>query len=109
MAHPRILDRDQSVLVVVDVQEAYRGRTVEYERMLQGVRRLVQAAQIVNVPVLATEQYPKGLGHVVAEIAEALPASVGIVEKISLSCCGEPRFVERLSSFKRNQVLVCGI
>ena len=40
MSHPRMLDRSQSVLVVIDVQEAYRGKTVEHDRMVRGVRRL---------------------------------------------------------------------
>jgi nicotinamidase-related amidase len=109
MSHPRVLERSQSVLVVIDVQEAYRGLTVEYERMLQGVRRLVGAAQIVGVPVLATEQYPKGLGHLVPEVTEALPEGSRVIEKLSLSCYGESRFVATLRSLARTQVVVCGL
>lgn len=109
MAHPRLLDRKQSALVVIDVQEAYRGLTVEHERMQNGVRRLIEAAQVVGVPILATEQYPKGLGHLVAEVAAALPAGMQVIEKLSLSCCGEPRFMEQIARLRRLQILVCGI
>jgi nicotinamidase-related amidase len=109
MSHSRMLDKNQCALVVVDVQEAYRGLTVEHERMQRGVRRLVEAATVVGVPILATEQYPKGLGHLVSEVREALPAGVEVIEKVSLSCCGEPRFAERLGAVKRTQVVVCGI
>ena len=109
MAHPRILDRAQSMLVVIDVQEAYRNLTVEYERMVRGVRTLIEAAKVVQVPILATEQYPKGLGHLIPEVAEVLPAGLEIIEKLSLSCCGEPRFAERIEALGRRQVLVCGI
>ena len=63
MAHPRVLDRAQSALVVIDVQEGYRGLTVEHERMVRGVRCLIEAAKLVGVPILATEQYPQGIGH----------------------------------------------
>jgi nicotinamidase-related amidase len=109
MSHPRVLDRNHSALVVIDVQEAYRGLTVEHERMVRSVRRLIEAAKIVGVPVLATEQYPKGLGHLIAEVAAALPDGVEPIEKVSLSCWAEPRFAERLGALQRRQVLVCGI
>lgn len=109
MSHPRMLDRDQSVLVVIDVQEAYRGLTVEHERMLRGVRRLIEAAKIVGVPILATEQYPKGLGHFMSEVATSFPDGLEVIEKRSLSCCGAPRFVERLTALSRRQVVVCGL
>lgn len=109
MSHPRMLDRTQSALVVIDVQEAYRGRTFEQERMLNGVRRLIEAAKVLSIPIVATEQYPKGLGHLMAEVAGALPAETQPIEKLSLSCCGEPRFAERLRALGRTQMLVCGI
>jgi nicotinamidase-related amidase len=109
MSHPRMLDRSQSVLIVIDIQEAYRGLTVEHERMVRGVRRLIEAAKIVGVPMLATEQYPKGLGHLVSEVAEGFPAGLEVIDKLSLSCCAEPRFAERLDALKRTQALVCGV
>ncbi len=108
MSSPRMLDRGQSALVVIDVQEAYRGKTVEHERMVRGVRRLIDAAKIVGVPVLATEQYPKGLGHLVPEVADALVGQT-VIEKLSLSCCGEPIFAAALTELRRPQLVVCGI
>jgi nicotinamidase-related amidase len=109
MTHMRVLDRTQSALLVIDVQEAYRGRTIEHDRMLRGVRRLIEAAGILGVPVLATEQYPKGLGHLMREVTELLPVGCEVIEKISLSCCGEPRFTARLDELGRKQIVVCGL
>jgi len=109
MSHPRVLDRNASALVVVDVQEAYRGLTVAEDRMLRGVRRLIEAAKLLTIPVLATEQYPKGLGHFVPEVGEALPAETDVIEKRSLSCYAEPRFAERLDRLNRRQVVTCGL
>lgn len=108
-AHSRVLDREQSVLVVIDVQESYRGKTVHEERMRTGVRRLIEAARVFAIPVLATEQYPKGLGHFMPEVAEAFAADQEIVEKRSMSCLGAPAFVERLRALQRRHVVVCGI
>ncbi len=108
-ANPRTLDRLASALVVIDVQEAYRGLTVEHERMVKGVCTLIEAAKVMGVPVVATEQYPKGLGRLLEEVRRALPAGVSAVEKMSMSCCGEPSFARQLEALGRRQVVVCGI
>jgi len=104
-----MLETARTVLVVIDVQEAYRGRTFEHERMQRGVRVLVEAAKLLRIPILATEQYPKGLGRIVPEIRGAFPEDTPIFEKMTMSCCGAPGFAERLRSVGRNQVLVCGV
>jgi nicotinamidase-related amidase len=109
MTHSRILERDASVLLVIDVQEGYRGHTVEHERMVRGVRTLVEAAKLMAVPILATEQYPKGLGHLQAEVAEAFPQGTPVIEKMSMSCCGNAAFLDHLRASGRSQVVVCGI
>jgi len=109
MGHPRTLDRTQSVLMVIDVQQAYRGVTFEHERMLRGVCRLLEAAKLMAIPVLATEQYPKGLGHLLPEVLEACPTGIEVIEKRSFSCCGEPRFNTVFSALRRRQVVVCGV
>jgi nicotinamidase-related amidase len=109
MANPRVLDHHDSVLVVIDVQEGYRDKTFEHARMVRGVRTLVEAATIMGVPILVTEQYPKGLGHTQREVAEVLPAEQAIVEKVSLSCYRVPAFAERLAALHRQQLVVCGI
>ncbi len=95
MAHPRMLERTRAALLVIDVQEGYRGHTVDHERMVRGVRTLIDAAAMLDVPVLATEQYPKGIGPTQPEVAEGLPPATPIIEKMSMSCCGQPRFVGR--------------
>ena len=109
MPHPRVLERDESVLLIIDVQEGYRGHTIEHDRMVAAVRRLLDAANLLAIPVLATEQYPKGLGHTQPEIADGFAADVRPIEKMSMSCLGQPAFVERLRTLARNQIVVCGI
>ncbi len=109
MSHPRILDRQRSALVVIDVQESYRYRTVDYARMLRGVCTLIEAAKLVQVPILATEQYPKGLGHFVPEVSAAFPPGQRIIEKRSLSCCGQTEFAAALDELQKQQIVVCGL
>jgi nicotinamidase-related amidase len=109
MGKSRLLDRSDSVLVVIDVQEGYRNQTFEHERMVACVRRLVEAAKVMQVPILVTEQYPKGLGHTQAEVADGFPSEQVVFEKMSMSCCRQPAFAERLAQQQRSQVVVCGI
>lgn len=104
-----MLDAARSALLVVDVQEGYRGHTVDHEGMVRGVRTLIAAATVMDVPVLVTEQYPKGLGRTQPEVAETLPAGTPIIEKLSMSCCGQPRFLAALEGVARPQIVVCGI
>ncbi len=109
MGHPRILERTESALVVIDVQEAYRGLTFEHDRMLRAVCRLIAVAKTLGIPIVATEQYPKGLGHLMREVTEACPPDLVPIEKLSLSCCGEPPFAAQLRQAGRKQVVVCGL
>ena len=62
----------------------------------------------MQVPVLVTEQYPKGLGHTQPEVAEGFPAGQRVIEKMSMSCCAS-RVREQLAALRRSQVVVCGI
>lgn len=109
MRHPALLDREGAVLVVIDVQERYRSVLHEFASMLDSVVRLVQGAAVLGLPVLVTEQYPRGLGHTVAELTEHLPADTHRFEKMSLSCVGEAAFMETLGRLGRQQVILTGL
>lgn len=109
MAHARVLDREQSFLIVIDVQESYRGKTVDETHWLRGVQRLIEAAKVMEVPILATEQYPKGLGHFLPEVSSLFPPGQQVIEKRSMSCLGAASFSERLAALQRKQAVVCGI
>lgn len=97
-----------SVLLIIDVQGKLAQIVHEPEKVVRNVAKLIKAAQVLDVPVLYTEQYPKGLGHTV-EPLEKLLADEEPVEKTAFSCCGEEQFMERLRALKRNEVLVTGI
>jgi nicotinamidase-related amidase len=109
VSHPRVLDRHNSLLVVVDVQESYREVAFEFARVQRAIERLIGAAGILQIPLIATVQYPKGLGQMVAELASLLPAGTPMIEKLSISCCGAPAFAEALAAAARGQVVVTGL
>jgi len=107
--HRALLDRDAAALVVVDVQEVYRPALHGFDDMAHAIATLVAGAGILGLPVLVTEQYVKGLGRTVAEVAERLPAGAVRFEKMALSACGAPGFMAALTGTGRRQVILTGL
>jgi nicotinamidase-related amidase len=105
---PELLDRNRSALVLIDFQERLFPGVYEHSRVMARIDLLLSAANLMQVPVLITEQYPRGLGSTVEEIRKALP-QVQPLEKMDFSCAAAPGFKERLSSFHRDQVVLTGI
>ncbi len=103
------LDADKAVLVVIDIQERLVPAMPQkvYRKLLDTVSMLVDAAKLLGVPVVTTEQYPKGIGHTVAELAEA--CNERVIEKVSFGCCGEPNFLQAMKETGRSQVIVTGM
>ncbi len=102
-----LLSSERSVLIVVDVQERLMPAVADGERVVGNVAVLQKAAAALSVPVLLTEQYPKGLGPTVAAVREAVPPD-SVFEKITFSSAGAPAFMDRLGALKRPQVVLAG-
>jgi len=109
MHHENVLDPDHAVIVVVDLQEAFRQPIFEFDKIVARTAMVVQAAKLLNLPVLVTEQYPQKLGATVPEIKSVLPEGVAIVDKTAFSCCGASVFMEQLERLRRRQAVLCGI
>jgi nicotinamidase-related amidase len=104
VAPARVLDRGRAALVVVDVQEAFRPAVRDFDAVAAGAATLVRGAHILGVPVVVSEQYPKGLGATVPEVAEHLDG----VEPIA-KVCFSAAAVDGFDLDGRDQVLLCGI
>jgi nicotinamidase-related amidase len=107
-----LLDRTRSVLVVIDLQEAYRGKLHEEARTIAGARRMLEAAGVLGVPVVVTEQYPKGLGATRDEIAACVPPGAARFDKTTFSCLGAPGLRAHLDGLRadgRDQLVIVGI
>jgi nicotinamidase-related amidase len=100
------LDRGRTALAVIDVQEAFRPAVLDFDRVAANVATLVQGARLLGLPVLVTEQYPKGLGETVPEVAQYLEG-VPRMEKLAFSALDADGFPTALDG--RDQVLLCGI
>jgi nicotinamidase-related amidase len=105
-----LLDGDKSLLLVVDLQTRLLAamQASMARLMLENTGKLLQAAQLLQVPVLCTEQYPKGLGATEQAIKEALPDAVQCFEKTAFSCCGCDEFKRKLIVSGRRQVIIVG-
>ncbi len=106
--HPNFVDPKQAFLLVVDIQEGYRKALHEWDRTIERAGVLIRGAKALELPVLCTEQYPKGLGHTAPEVLDAL-GDVPRFEKKSLSALGAPGLSEALLSLGRRHAIVCGI
>ena len=109
MTHPRLLDRSKTVLVVIDVQEAFRSSIPDFVDIADNISIAVRGCGILGVPILVTEQYPKGLGRTAEEIGLALPDDLEPIEKMAFSSCGAGSFVDELRKLGANQIVLCGI
>ena len=109
MRHPALLDRNRTVLLLIDLQESYRRVLHGWDVVVERSARLLRGCRLLSVPVLITEQYPKGLGHTAREVATHLPPETTAVQKLTMSCAGSPELLDALAAVGRTQVLVAGI
>ena len=101
-----LIERDRSALLVVDIQERLLPHIHEGQAVLDNAVWLVKVAQRLSVPVMLSEQYPKGIGHTVAVLRElTLPEHVA--EKLHFSCVAG-KCLDRLPGSERPQVVVAG-
>lgn len=100
-----------SVLVVVDVQERLAAAMTPeaLSRVIRNVRILLEAAKRLGIPVVATEQYSKGLGPTVAQVVEMLPGGTPRLEKTCFSCPGSELFATAIEAAGRAQVILAGM
>jgi nicotinamidase-related amidase len=109
--HPMVLARERTALVVIDVQERlFPAMDSDHrEEVMRNIKVLAAAARRLQLPTVVTEQYPKGLGHTLQELREALPAGVEPLEKVAFSCWGVESVRARLTATGARQLLLGGI
>ena len=96
-------------LLVVDIQEKFRPAIPGFDEIAAKAALLVKAFTVFGMPVLATEQYPQGLGPTVPAVASVLPAGIIPLTKKQFSCCGAPGFDETIKRTNRSALVLCGI
>jgi nicotinamidase-related amidase len=110
MYHALKLDADRTALLVIDVQEKLLPLIADHERVLANIQRLIRGAAIFDVPVVATEQYPQGIGVTEAGVAgELASAAARRHQKMAFSVCGDEGLRAELNRIDRPQFILAGI
>jgi len=105
---PASLATENTVLLLIDFQERLFPVMHDKEKLLNNVVKLTKGALALELPIIVTEQYPKGLGTTIPEI-KSLISNFKAIEKTCFSCCDEPLFMEALGALKRKQIIIAGI
>jgi len=106
------LNREEAVLVVVDVQEKLVPAIHKdlYPLSLKNMRIAIEAAGTLTLPIILTEQYPKGLGKTVPEVMRFLDGKkYRLIEKMTFSCARDEGFLSAVSDLNRKQVIMVGM
>lgn len=103
-----VIARDGAVLVVIDVQERLAAAMPHRDETVAAARALVRGARALGVPVVATRQYPAGIGPIVPELVEVL-ADACVIDKMAFDCMAEPEFVRALRNLGISRPVLCGM
>jgi nicotinamidase-related amidase len=103
-----MLQTENATLLVVDFQGNLAHSMHAKERLFRNAQKLIRGIQVLGIPILWTEQNPKGLGPTIPEIADIL-SNIQPISKMSFSCCRNDRFMQALKALNRKQILISGI
>jgi nicotinamidase-related amidase len=103
-----MLNLQNTALLMIDIQGKLLNVMFEKEALLENAQKLIKGLQLLGIPILVTEQNPKGLGPTQAELAQLLP-NISPLPKFCFSCSRDKTFGQALSALNRRQVLLCGI
>jgi len=106
--HPALASAADSVLAVIDFQEKLYPHIANHEAVGATAARLIRLATILGIPIVLTEQNPRGLGSTVPVIREALPTYEPMA-KMAFNCCAADPFVARLAGLGRHTLVLTGI
>lgn len=99
---------DQSCLLVIDIQDRLAPTMANPDMVIDNTTVLLKAAESLEVPVLVSEQYPRGLGSTVPQLASMVSPDA-VVEKVHFSCIGDEGYVRRFREIGRSQAVLVGI
>jgi nicotinamidase-related amidase len=102
-----LINVEKSCLLIVDAQERLMPAVHDGQRVIETSAWLMKIADRLGVPVLLSEQYPRGLGHTVRSLASLAPPDA-VMDKVHFSCAAEPACFERIAASGREQIILTG-
>ena len=103
------LKREDCILVAIDYQERLAPAMADRERLMEASAKLIEGFRILNLPILITQQYPKGLGQTVEEIKDAAGKDAVYLDKVTFSAWGDENFAAEFLKRSRRTAVVIGI
>ena len=103
-----LIEANKSALLVIDVQERLLPGVYENEKLVSNCKWLMEVAQLVDVPMLGSEQYPQGVGPTIGTLRDMLPAD-DFIAKTHFSCADSPECSQRIDAMGREQIVICGM
>lgn len=102
------ITKENTIGLIIDIQERLFPVMWEKEKLLNNCKILISGLAELQIPLIITQQYTKGLGETIADIKSAVP-SFEYLEKSDFSCCDEPTVLEKLKSLNAKNIIICGI
>lgn len=102
------IKRENTIAVVIDIQEKLYPYIYDNEVLTDKVSRLIKGLKVLGIEIIVTEQYSKGLGATIKPVQESL-GDYKHLEKMSFSCCGLNDFDSKLSAAGKKYIIICGI
>lgn len=100
------IDASNLLIVIVDPQPRILSATLVHEKVLNNILLLIRSAREFEIPIIITEQYPKGLGNISEKIAELIDKTTPIIEKLEFDCFENEKFTETIHSFSSRKYVV---
>lgn len=102
-----IIEKGKTAFIQIDIQDKFRPAIFKMETVVKNAAILAQASEILNIPLIATEQYPEGLGNTIKDIP--MPEKTRIIEKIHFSCFGNSDFFDAVMELKLKSLILYGV
>ncbi len=103
-----LISKEGAIIIVIDIQEKLFPKMARKEELIRNVEKLIRFAGIMKIPILLTEQYPKGLGRTIVEVKNILP-KVKPIEKVEFSCLRSEKFKEAIEKLGAKTLIITGI
>ena len=104
-----MLNIEDSALVIIDIQDRLVQASKYGEEVAQNMTKVAKAAKVLGIPIVATEQYPKGLGNTIPAVKDALAEDTEIFEKTAFSALNNEEILEAIQKHNKKQILIFGI
>jgi len=101
------ISKEHTAGLIIDIQEKLTPHIYKHELISSNITLLIRGLRVLDIPLILTQQYTRGLGETITSISEAI-GNIIPVEKISFSCCDEPVFMKKINQLGKKNIIIAG-